>query len=298
MNPEISALLAQGVASARQHPHLARALNSCAHRGQIRRLLPGVYGPLPSDDGAVEFRLKLLAVAAYHSGVVLTKRSAAQLTWWPELDPGPRISVANWSKMTPEAGYDIEQRFIPHRLITKKSGIPVTTPALTVLDLIDEMGPNVVDEALRRRAATVTQMRSALRLCAHRRGNRLRREILEDSRDEPWSPLERRAHRMLRDAGVTGWRSNLRVDLEKMVRYLDVGFPELKLGLEFDGEEFHHTREGFHADRLSDSMLAREGWLIVRFTSQTMNRLVDAVIELCAVRRRHLAAERAIARGA
>ncbi|SHJ28786.1 Protein of unknown function [Tessaracoccus bendigoensis DSM 12906] len=285
MNPEIAALLSDGVASARQYPHLARALNSCACRGEIRRLLPGVYGPPSSTDDDRERRLRLQAVAAYHAGVVVTRRSAAQLTWWPDIDLGPSITVANAAKMEPAPGYDIEQRYIPPGLVTVRSGIPVTVTALTVLDLMDEMGPDVVDEALRRRVVKVAQLKSALRLSPHRRGNRMRREILEDSRDEPWSPLERLAHRLLRDAGIKGWRSNLRVKIGSVVRFLDVGFPDLKLGLEFDGEEFHHTHQGFHGDRERDVLLAREGWLILRFTTQTMTQLVETVVEICALRR-------------
>ena len=36
-----------------------------------------------------------------------------------------------------------------------------------------------------------------------RRGNADRREVLRDSRDRPWSEADRKAHCLLRDAGLT-----------------------------------------------------------------------------------------------
>ena len=56
---------------------------------------------------------------------------------------------------------------------------PPHVPALTVLDLIPTLGGKPIDEALRRRAATLEQMWRALELTPDRRGNTLRRALLD-----------------------------------------------------------------------------------------------------------------------
>ena len=54
----------------------------------------------------------------------------------------------------------------------------------------------------------------AMELTAARAGNQTRRQLLLDSRDEPWSEAERLFHRLLREAGITGWKANQPVVLK------------------------------------------------------------------------------------
>lgn len=284
MNPELTSLLADGVVAAREHPHLSRCLNSCAFRGELIRLLPGVYAKPDHHD----LDARLQAVCAYGEPLVITRRAAAWLTWWPELDLGDIIDVASPTEIKTGVGYRFEQRLVRPDLTTRCFGLRVTVPELTVLDLIDDLGAVAIDEALRRRAVTLPRLLRALRLTPGRRGNQLRRELLEDSRDEPWSPLERRAHRLLRAGGIEGWFTNYRIDIGTDTFLLDVALPQVRLGLEFDGARFHDTDDAFHLDRRKDRALSRAGWQIVRFTSQGLDDLVDTVRSLCHQRRRIL----------
>lgn len=282
MNPHLFALLRDGVVSASEHPRLARALNSCAGRGETVRLLPGVHA-LPHQDS---LDVRLQAMRAYGAeDLVVIRRSAAALTWWPELGHPDLIQVAGRHRVDASRGYAFEQRHIPAELTTRRFGVLVSSPELTVLDLIDVLGASAIDEALRRRAITLPRLRRALRLTPNRRGNRHRRELIEDSRDEPWSPLEREAHALLRAAGLTGWKANWRVEFEGNAFYLDAAFREAKLGLEFDGAEHHATPQAFQEDRRRDRILARAGWQVVRFTAQSLGELVDTTRSLLAARR-------------
>src|SRR5215210_7802144 len=90
--------------------------------------------------------------------------------------------------------------------VLERGGLRMTTPAPTALDLCDTVGGDAIDTVLRTRAASLAELHAVLGRTSRRRGNQLRRQLLLDSRDEPWSEAERRAHQLLRDAGLTGWR--------------------------------------------------------------------------------------------
>jgi hypothetical protein len=62
------------------------------------------------------------------------------------------------------------------------------------LDLCDVMGGDAIDQALRTRASTLAQLHRALELTGGRKGNRTKRQLLLDSRAEPWSKAERLLH--------------------------------------------------------------------------------------------------------
>ena len=178
----------------------------------------------------------------------------------------------------------MEQRLIPVQLLTRREGVLCTVPELTVLDLIPELGADAIQEALRRSACTLAQMKHALSLTPRRRGNKLRRELLAQSADSPWSALELSAHQVLREAGITGWRSNLRVVVGGRTYYVDAGFREQKIALEFDGYAFHSSQEAFHADRVRDIALIKAGWIVAHFTEKSLPTLVDTTLSLLALR--------------
>ena len=116
---------------------------------------------------------------------------------------------------------------------------------------------------------TLEQLGEALALTPGRRGNAERRWLLDDSRDAPWSPLERRFHRRLRALQLPWrYRTNHGVLLEDLsLAHLDVAFPDLLLGLEVDGYQYHSTQRAFQHDRTRDQKLAEIGWQVVRLTN-------------------------------
>lgn len=281
MDPDVMRSLSDGVVTARLAPRKARALNSYAFRGQLERLLPGVYGR-PGAGETTEGRLR--AIKAYGDDMVVVGRSAAALTFWPEIEQEGSLEVACARAITPGYGLRMEQRLIPVQLLTRREGVLCTVPALTVLDLIPDLGADAIQEALRRSACTLAQMKHALSLTPRRRGNKLRRELLAQSADSPWSALELSAHRALREAGITGWRSNLRVVVGKRKYYVDAGFREQKIALEFDGYAFHSSPEAFHADRVRDIALIKAGWIVAHFTEKSLPTLVESTLSLLALR--------------
>lgn len=268
------------VISAAHHPHLARSLNSYRHRGKLTAILPGIYARVGGQD---DLDVRLAAAGAAPNGFVLVGRAAAKTQWWPELDVDT-VDVASDGDLAPAYGFSFHQRYIPPALVLHRSPLPVTTPALTVLDLIPELGSDCVDEALRRRVVTLGHLHAALAMTPRRRGNVLRRQILADSRDAPWSPLERLAHRMLRGARIKGWTTNHPVVVDGVTYYLDIALTQLKIGIEIDGFEFHGDRRAFHADRTRDAQLTAAGWHVIRLSSENLSSLPDLLRGLIARR--------------
>ncbi|QXT62832.1 endonuclease domain-containing protein [Tessaracoccus palaemonis] len=270
------------VINAAQRPAWSGALNSTRYRGELATVLPGIYA---IADRRHDFDVRIAALRSSDHEYIVTGRAAARLTWWPEIECEV-VGVAHPVEVAPSAGFAFEQRRIGDHLQIRVAGLRVTTPALTVLDLITELGPEAVDEALRRRAVTVADLKTTLALTPKRRGNQLRRQVVADSRDAPWSQLERLGHRLLREAGIRGWRTNHRVEVHGAVYYLDVAWPGEKVAVEFDGFTHHGTRESFHYDRLRDARLAAAGWRVIRFSAENLEAMPETVRAVLRLSRR------------
>jgi hypothetical protein len=108
---------------------------------------------------------------------------------------------------------------------------------------------DAIDIALRGRAVTLAAMYEALRMTPHRTGNLERLRLLIDSRNEPWPAAERLSHRLLRAAGITGWQTNLPVEIDSELFYLDIAFTKQKLAIEIDGRLHETDEELFESDR-------------------------------------------------
>ena len=251
----------EGVISRADHPELRGATERLLRSGELVPVLPGIYST-PAHGGD---RVVRLLAAARDPDAVFVERTAAQLTFWPQLS-GDQVCCATRTEMKPRAGFRFDRRHVPPELVHERRGLRMTVPALTALDLCVEEGGDAIDRALRTRTATLAGLHRAFELTRNRRGNKDRRSLLLDSRDEPWSEAERLAHRLLRSAGITGWRANRKVVIEGHVYYIDVAFPALKLAIEIDGR-LHETNEDlFESDRWRQNALVLEGWMVLRFT--------------------------------
>lgn len=238
--------------------------------GHLIRLLPGVYGP---DDS---FPSRTHALHAWDENAILTGSTAARLSWWSELRDDT-VRASSMRQLTDSPGFDVRRLHLPPDLVHDASGYRLVYPSLSVLQLIPQVGPAAIDEALRRRATSVEALHEALRLMPGRPGNRECLAHLKLSRDQPWSALEREAHQVLRAAGIRGWRANVPVRLPSGLVYLDVAFLRWRIAVELDGFRYHSDAEAFHADRRRDVELQVAGWRVLRFTAQTLDTMPEAV---------------------
>lgn len=264
----------QGVLTRRKHWTIRHQLDNCRRKGTLAATLPGIY-TVP-DPG---WEILVLAAAEFRPGCVITGAAAAKLLWWPEC-PITDVSVAITHAVGSYAGFCWERRAIPPDLVTVRNGLRIACPALSVLDLIPTLGGEVIDQALRRRAVTLEKLWATLNACPGRPGNRQRHLLLEDSRDRPWSEAERDTHRLLRNAGITGFRTNFRVETRGHRYYLDVAFPDRRLALEIDGWAHHRGKESFVNDRWRLARVAAAGWTILPFAASAIAAEPDEVVAL------------------
>ena len=131
------------------------------------------------------------------------------------------------------------------------------------------------------RRTTLRHLHRAMELTADRVGNRVRRELLLDSRDEPWSAAERRLHQLLRTAGIVGWRANQPVLVDGATYYPDARFfGRTRLLIEVDGRKFHSEEEVFESDRWRQNLLILDGWCVLRFTWRMLEERPDEVVAI------------------
>lgn len=264
-------------------PHDQRALETAHRDGIVTRVLPGTY--LPSG-AAADLGLRARALMVWDRDAVIVGRAAASLTFWPTLAVD-EIDVARLGVIPRARGYTFHRRHIDPAQVAEVNGLRICSPALSAIELIPELGGDVIDTCLRSRRARLEDLWTAFREHPCRRGNAERRRMLIDSRDEPWSEAERLAHRLLRRHRIEGWRTNLGVLVRGSHYYIDIAFTEIRLAIEIDGR-LHETDPGiFQNDRLRQNALVAEGWTVLRFTYEMLVRDPAYVIgEIVAARRR------------
>jgi len=268
-------LLAQehGVLVRREQPALTRQLDYGVRTGQLRAILPGIY-TLPEPTWEVRIR----AAADFRPGCVFTGATEAMLLWWPQV-PIAEVSAAIRHTVRPaHPGFAWQRRTIPPDLTIDREQLRIARPAVSVLDLVPVLGGAVIDEALRRRMVTLHERQTALEQLPFRALNVQRRMLLDDSRDEPWSEPERDAHRLLRAAGFTGFRTNHPIDVKGVRYWVDIAFLRERVVIEIDGWKFHKSRQSFGADRWRYAKLAADNWKVLPFDSVAVTDQPDEFI--------------------
>jgi very-short-patch-repair endonuclease len=264
--------------AARQHWVITRAqllrlgysADAIKHRVNAGRLHPiwrGVYAvgrPRPGRHG-----LWMAAVLACGPQAFLSHASAAALVEMVPATNGPvDLSVRSARCPRARAGIRIHRRRgLTDADVTRHLGIPVTGPALTLLDLAPSLSRDQLERAIgeadKRDLIDPESLRQELERFAGLRGIAAMRETL-DRRTFTLtdSELERRFLPLARDAGLPAPRTQLRLNGFRV----DFFWPQLGLVVETDGLRYHRTPAQQANDRLRDQTHAAAGLTPLRFT--------------------------------
>lgn len=160
-------------------------------------------------------------------------------------------------------------------------GIPVTTPARTLIDLSAVASPprvsDAVDEALRLRLLTLEELRACFDVMAGRGRRRVAhfRPIL-DAREPGYDPgdsaLEARVARWMTVSGLPAPVRQHPVLVDDRRYRIDLAYPEPRIAIELDGWADHGTRGAFDRDRQRGNDLELAGWTVLRFTSRSARK--------------------------
>jgi very-short-patch-repair endonuclease len=211
----------------------------------------------------------MAAVFAAGPGAALSHRSAAEL-WRMRNGSRARIEVSVPRHRRSTARLLLHQVVLPGDEVTVERGIPVTTPARTLLDLAAVVSPDhleaAFDEAEHRRLTSPTSLDALLARYPGRRGTQAARRVLENHRRNgetvTRSLLERRFLSLIDAHGLPRPRVNRSGDHGE----LDATWPEQRVVVECDGFAAHGTRRAFEEDRARDRALQVAGWRVVRIT--------------------------------
>ena len=158
--------------------------------------------------------------------------------------------------------------------IMQIKGLPVTTPARTVIDLAALLRPrhvaSIVDNLVAARKLAIADVRTIAEQVLRRGkpGSTALRQLLEDRGEGPdadASRLERAGFRLLIGAGLPEPRLEYPIPWDPRRRF-DAAYPDSKLALEWDSRRWHTQVEAFERDRERDRQAVRNGWRILRYT--------------------------------
>lgn len=181
----------------------------------------------------------------------------------------------------------LSDRPLPRADWTRHKGVPVTTPARTVLDLAGTEAKawlieRMLDDATVRRILTLDDMAGAIdRAGPRHRGRSVVLPILEGRRAE-WgqrfdSVFELRVARVLQSAGVPAPVLHLLADTGGGMFEIDFAWPRHLAGLDAQGFDPHGTRSAFDHDARRAMWFKRAGWHVqVVTTAMTDDEIVTA----------------------
>ena len=256
----------------------------------LQPLLRGVYQVGPVSPAHVRERA---AVLASGGEALISHRSAASL-WGmlPPLDDAHPVEVTLPERDLRRAGVRVHRVTLEPDEMAETDGIPVTSPARTVLDLAATAPRRVLEQALAQGERADIVSRDELRALAERRPNRRGVVFLRHLLDGSGSPAltrseaEKRFLALVRKGGLPRPETNVKVG-----RYeVDFLWRSQGLAVEVDGYAFHSSKPRFEADRRRDIDLAGHGIQVLRVTWQqvtgereaTLVRLTKALVQKAA----------------
>lgn len=255
------------VLAVRDHRSWACTLGRLVAKGVLVRVLPGVYAAKHLAD---DVWTKCLALLAKDPDAVITGQAALVLQA-ESARTVPVIEFVSRRRLAAGRGFRRIAAAVPPEMIVQQGPIRCARQIWAAVERAATDDGASIDDVLRRTRAVASDLREVMAVFGKRRGNTTRRAVVTDSRDTPWSYAERRAHRILRAAGITGWVTNLPVNCGGNAFYLDLAFPDLHLAIEIDGFTFHSSHDSFQADRARQNLLVAEGWTVLHFTWEMLD---------------------------
>jgi very-short-patch-repair endonuclease/predicted transcriptional regulator of viral defense system len=273
-------LLELGVSSA--------AVKHRIRRGRLHSVHPGIYvvgSPRLTRHGGW-----MAAVLACGPNAVLSYESAAALWGIRDLERGRiEVSVPPGARRR-RKGIVVHRRDFSDGDLTRRAGIPVTSPTCTLIDLASRIRPGeleaAISEADRLDLVDPERLRQAVDRVSHRPGLPALRRVLDRRTFRvTHSELERLFLPIARQAGLPPpetqvWFGRFRVDFY---------WPELGLVVETDSLRYHRTATQQQRDRVRDQAHLAAGRIPLRFTHAQVKFEPDYVRETLAAVARKLA---------
>ena len=246
---------------------------------------------LVSRNNALELHTRA-ATALLIAGqdAVLSRHTAALLHGYSAADQAPINVLVPYSRRLDRLPWlAVHHGVYSDNDITETSGLRVLKPGVVIAELLCWASRSTAlactDQALsalpsEKRTKFIERIAEKIRERHDPRGTKRARFLLDLATGLPESPAESWLLLRLVDAGFPLPVLQYAVtNLDGHVIYrLDFGWPEFKVGLEYDGYEAHADHQ--RRDALRDADLARRGWLIVRAEAKDLRDSTTLLIRL------------------
>ena len=237
-----------------------------ALRTRYERVFPDVYvarGVALSADTAAR------AGWLWSGGrAVVAGRSAAAVLGAKWIDSEP-VELLHDNR-SPVPGITVHgDRYAPDEVV-EVAGIPTSTPARTALDLGCWHPLNVsvaiLDSLSRATGLDPAEVAQLADRSPRRRGIRTARQALALCDGGAQSPKETWLRLILIEAGLPRPQTQIPVSdgYGKVFAYLDLGWPDIRVAVEYDGEQHRTDRQQYVWDLRRQERLERLGWIVVR----------------------------------
>ena len=248
-------------------------------RGQLRwnhiAVHPGVYVPKQAERS-----LYLNTVATWlwtgRTGII-AGRAAAALHGAKWIDASTPVEVIAQHTRR-RRGVIVHEERVSADEISYIGQLPVTSPARTALDIARHLPRDTAVAHLDAlAAATGVTIADALRVADGYRGARgIRRArialALMDAGAQ--SPEETRLRLILIDAGLPSPRTQIRVSDGFSEAFIDMGYDEPMVGLDYEGAHHSQNRGQYVYDIGRADLIDREGWIDIRVVKEHSRRYI------------------------
>jgi very-short-patch-repair endonuclease len=266
-------------------------LEAATDDGELVRLARGVYAIAGSAD---TWPRRLMAgVLEAGADAVAAHFAGGALLGLPRLRPA-RAEVLRArtgpSHRTPLAIVHRSRIVLPHH-VTIVDGIPCTTVARTVFDMIGRLRPHraerLLDDCLAAKLLSVAAFDGIVEELAKRgrRGSALARELLEERRADGFVPLqselEKRVLPLLEAAGARDLERQAELGGEyELTHRADFREKASMMIFEADGRRWHEALRDTENDKWRDARAGAKGYYTMRITWRQATRSPRDVISL------------------
>lgn len=240
-------------------------------RSRYVALHKDVYVPRDAELTAV-LRAKAAWLRSRRRGI-LAGFSASAMHGSKWIDATLAAAVIDTNR-TPSSGVEVWEERIDADEIVVVEGMRVTTPARTSLDLARRCRLGVAVAAIDALAQATDLKMADVELLVDRyrgrRGMKRARAALELVDGGAQSPKETWLRLLLIEAGFPRPQTQIAVRNEWnwIEAYLDMGWEDIKLAVEYDGDQHRSSRYQYVKDIRRLERLQRLGWIVVRVVAE------------------------------
>ncbi|MGX9792123.1 DUF559 domain-containing protein [Mycobacterium sp. MMS18-G62] len=282
MPPELSAVFAAqgGVATYSQIlDHLTRrGMQRRLRSSDLVRIFPGIY-----SIGAPDVFTRLSGIDVRCGEQVAVCLGTAAAIFGFDTEDVTELHVLNpqGHLLREYAGLKVHRR--EGAPLTSHRCRPLTTPSWTAVEVARSLrrprALATLDAALRSQYCDRRDLVGAAKAQAGRRGIVVVRELIPLARPEAESPMESEARLVMLDGGLPEPLLQYEiVDRDGRLWRVDFAWPDRRVAVEFDGFDWHSSREALRKDRQKRAALEEIGWRVLSIVSDDVRRQPDVMV--------------------